>query len=193
MAFATQSDQPHPRRCIRHRIRDLLRQYVDVGGRVFMSRPDPLFLTELPCLLVYMSEEPADGKSSEPRYYTRKLQINVDILHSDRPNIVGDEDNELDDFLDSRAFEVEWALLHERYLGLVDKEWLHDVNLINTSAVEMIFDGEQAVHALRQTFEVLYETIALTDTTLDEFLRFQSKYRIASDVEETDLVQIRSS
>lgn len=193
MAFAVQNSQPHRRRVIRHRVRDLLKQYVDVGQKVYMSRPHPIWISQLPCILAYMAEEPADGKSSEPRYFMRDLHMNIDILHMDRPNIAGDEDNELDDFLDSRAFEVEWALLHERWLGLgEDAQWLHDVNLVNTTAVEMIFEGDQTVQALRQTFQFRYETIALPHITLDEFLKFQAKYRVGDDVEETDFVTIRS-
>jgi hypothetical protein len=189
MSFIPQKSQPHPRRAIRARVRELLLQYVDIGGRVFLSRLDPAFLSEMPCLAVYLAEETIEIRTRAPLVYKRRLTLSVDILGSDRPNITGDTANELDDEMDSRAFEIEYALLHQRYLGLA--EWLQDVQLIGTSAVELIFQGEMSVQALRMLFEIVYLTEALEVLTLDEFLRFDSKIQTTDGAQSEDRVTIR--
>jgi hypothetical protein len=122
------------------------------------------------------------------------LNLNVDILHSDRSNIAGDENDELDDYLDSRSFEVEYALLHDRYLEFgAEAGWFHKIDLQSVSAVEIIFEGEQVVAALRLTFQVTYETEAFVDGTLDEFLKFRADYNTTTGEEASDFVNIRSS
>lgn len=192
--FVKQNSQPHRRRIIRHRVRQLIRQWVDVASdKVFISRPNPVFVNEVPCILIYFTEEPSDNKTSAPKRYVRDLNLVVEIMHRDRENITDDEDFELDDFLDSRAYEVEFAILHERYLGLdpEEYEWLHEVDLTSTMPATLVFEGDQRVAALRVVFSVKYETDYDESIRLDEFLKFTSKYETTIGAEAEDRVTIR--
>lgn len=192
--FTKQNSQPHRRRIIRHQVRQLIRQWVDIAtDKVFISRPNPVFVNEVPCILIYFTEEPVDKKNSAPTRYVRDLNLVVEVMFRDRMNITEDEDHEIDDFLDSRAFEIEFALLHERYLGFDPEEysWLHDVDLGTTIPATLVFEGDQRIAALRVMFNIKYETEYDESIRIDEFLNFTSKYETTIGAEAEDRVTIR--
>jgi len=169
-----QTSQPHPRILIRNRVKELLIANVDVAERVYCSRPKAVFLTELPVILIYIPSEDSAHESSAPRNYVRKLTLNVEILHaleSDRPNA-------LDDYLDSRAFEIENSLLQDRFIGL--QGLVEDCEMTGTENVNMAVDGDMDIASSRVVFQITYRTNSFYQGTLDEFLRYQS------DIETTD-------
>lgn len=163
----------HPARriAIRNRLIELYKEHVDVGKRVFPSRPNPIFFEELPCVLVYFIREQVDAPSSEPRYFTRRLQVNTDIIYQGKPTSV-------DDFLDSRAFEAEAAVNLDRYLGFTGEAdpWFRESKLMSTIPVEIQREGNQNIASVRLTHEFEYETATFSRADLDEFLRFNVEY-----------------
>lgn len=165
-AVVKQNSQPHPRIIIRNRVKSLLLASVDVGGRIFCSRPKPLFLTELPSILIYFTEETANHESSAPRIYKRELSLIVEAVH----DMESERDNALDDFLDSRAFEIENALLQDRFIGLPDL--VEDCVLSRTENVNLTIEGDRDIASTRLMFTVTYRTAAYYIGQLDEFLRF---------------------
>ena len=191
----TQKSQPHLRRTIRHQVRNLLRKYVDLSQRVYLGRPDPIWFSEEPCALVYFTDEAAEDMGSAPRKFRRTLLVTVDVLFGSRPNIAGDEDDELDDWMDSRAFEIEYAMLHDRFLELGESnaDWLHDVALLRTQPLQLVFEGDQKTDALRVLFNVVYDVDTVLEGSLDEFLRFNAKHQTVGGADAEDEVIIRAS
>lgn len=159
-----------------------LNNIVDVGGRIYMSRVRPEFLTELPCTCVYFVSEPADHQKSGPRIYQRELVIHVDTIYQE-------DSPEVDNFLDARAYEIEAVMLKDREMGGL----VHEVNLTETRPVNVNYEGENRYAAIRQVFTVEYETEIPIDTnSFNEFLSYTADWRTKDGIElANDIVTIR--
>jgi len=170
MNYVKQTIQPHGRISIRNRIKELLRSATSLNEKWFCSRPSELWLQECPCGLIYFTEEPANSEDSAPRYYKRTLTLLTEILQYEDT----DRENSVDDYLDSRAYEVEAVLTADRYLGL--KDLVQDCRLVRTQAVGIPdASGEKQVAVVRMTWEIDYTMQDYGTISLDEFLRFQHK------------------
>jgi hypothetical protein len=180
---------PHKRKAIRKKVVELLKATVDVGDRVEAHRPYPIWLQslasgpgELPICLVYFGTENAAHGDSGPRWYRRRPTLNIEILH-------GSGVKDLDDFLDDRAYEVEFALLHDETLGgLVN--WC---SLVETVPGVYDYEGETNIASTRLSFTVEYDTDTVKGASLDEFLRFNTDYETTDGAKAEDNVTIRQS
>lgn len=180
-----QNIQPAPRIIIRNKIKELLIPNTDLGGRWFCSRPKPCFLEEVPCGLIYFSDESADHEKSAPRNYVRELNLSTEIIH----RLESERDNALDDFLDSRAFEIESAILQDRFIGL--KGLVQDTVLIRTEATNIDAGGDQDIASLKIYWTITYRTDAFYNGRLDEFLRYITDYNPTIGADARDEVTIR--
>lgn len=181
MAFTKQHSQPHLRIAIRYKVKDLMMQFVDIGGRVFCSRPNAAWLSQVPLLLIYFSDEESDDKKSSPKIYTKTVNLIFEILQR--------QENDVDDYLDSRAFEVEHAMEIPKCLDL---ECVQDVTQRRTIPTTIADEGNENVASLKVHFEVEYLFEPFSNITLDEFLTFKSKIMTVGGAESTDDVIIRS-
>lgn len=69
--------------------------------KVFASRPNQIFLAELPCILVYFEQEEVSvytGDKHFPKSYSRTLSVNVDILVNENKSNVEQTMKQLDDY-----------------------------------------------------------------------------------------------
>jgi hypothetical protein len=161
---------PHKRIEIRNKLVELFKQYLDVGGRVYASRPRPIWLKELPVVLIYFTRETADHMNREPRRYRRILTLNTHtVMHGHDL-----DDFDIDRFLDERAHEVEAIIDANRYLGL---DYVHDSRLVETIPTIVTDEGDQPYASIVVTHEIEYETEAVEVGQLDEFLRFDTDYQ----------------
>jgi hypothetical protein len=158
-----------------------MQQYVDIGKRVYCSRPDPAFLSEVPLLLIYFSDEESDDKGSSPKIYTKIANLIFEILQR--------QENDVDDFLDSRAFEVEHAMEIEKCLGIA---YVQDVTQRRSIPTTISSEGNENIASLKVHFEVEYLFEPFSNITLDEFLTFNNKIVTIGGAESEDDVTIRS-
>jgi len=181
-------EQPHLRILIRNRVRQLLKEGVKINERVYCSRPLPVFTDELPVCLIYFTNEDAEHKNTAPRVYTRKLTLVTEVLHN-----IGETEREtgLDDYLDSRAFEIEYALGSDRYLGL--PEVVQDTILVRTEPINLGFEGDRTCASVRLFWEITYVTSFNYQGSLDEFLKFNTKYNLENGAKAEDMVTIRTA
>lgn len=182
-----QNIQPAARIAIRNRIKELLVPNTDLGGRWFCSRPKPVFVNEVPCGLIYFSEEAADHQNTAPRSYLRTLTLATEVLH----RLDSERDNALDDFLDSRSFEIESTLLQDRFIGL--KGLVEDTVLVRTEATNVDAGGDQDIASLKIYWNIQYRTDAFYQGSLDEFLRFITDYNTTDGASARDEVTIREA
>jgi len=182
-----QNIQPAARIAIRNRVKEILIPNTDLGGRWFCSRPKPVFVNELPCGLIYFTEEGADHQDTVPRSYKRDLTLLTEVVH----RMESERENALDDFLDSRAFEIESTLLQDRFLGL--EELVEDCVLNRTEAMNIDIGGDADIASVRIFWTVTYRTEAFYGGSLDEFLRYITKYETTIGADAEDNVTIRSS
>lgn len=164
----------HQRRQIRERVIELLRDGIpvlgsdpaqtmklDVGGRIYASRPEPVFDTEYPMSLVYFASESIREVSKARDTIFRQVEINVDLVHTLR--------EKLDDALDRLAWQAEIILLADHTLGI---DWVNWCELTSVTPYQQNVDGEQSRGVTRNTYTVDYWTEAHMPGTLDEFLSF---------------------
>lgn len=182
---SVQNSQPHARIVIRKAVKELLIDNTDLGGRWYCSRPKAVFVEELPCGLIYFQDEDADAQDVKPRCYLRKLNLLTEIVH----RMDSERDDALDDFLDSRAFEIEQAIFYDRFLGL--QGIVEDVILSRTEAMNIEINGDLDIASLRLVWQINYRTDAFNNGSLDEFLRFITDYKTPDNVEARDNVTIR--
>lgn len=185
--LALQKIQPHARIVIRNAVKELLKTNTDLGGRWFCSRPKAIFLSEVPCGLIYFTDEDADHGGTAPRNYKRMLTLTTEVLH----RLETERENSLDDFLDSRAYEIEAAMMHDRFLGLPGI--VEDCILSRSETINIDIGGDEDIASLRIFWTVVYRTDAFYSGDLDEFLRFDSDYNLTDGADARDEVTIRSS
>lgn len=176
-----QHSQPHKRKEIRKKITELLKGWVDIGGKVYSSRPNAAWLNEVPLALVYYNSEGADSQNTAPKKYKKSLMISIQVLAR--------FEKEIEDYLDSRAYEIEAALGDDKFLGI---DYVEDVDLIKTTPVSIDDTGNENIEAVILNFEVTYRHRAEVIGSLDEFLSFNSDIDTPDGQKTEDIVEIRS-
>lgn len=165
-----QNIQPHPRRLIRDKIVALLRAGTDLAGKWHVSRSTVLWEQELPCGMVYFLTESAEDRGTRPKTLTRTLQIGVEVIREMDSEAVAAED-----WLDSRAYEIEKALLSSINLDL---PFVEDITLTDTTPYTPDSTGDNIYWGIRLAFTVRYTFDAWDESLiLDEFLRFDAEYK----------------
>ena len=107
---------------IRRYVTELLRESVDVGGNVFSCRPDPVFITEVPCVLVYYTDEgvqPWVGDKYNQKRTERMLTLNVDVWSDQTidPDLDPRKNEGGEDRLDWLSYQVELAIWDDQKLA----------------------------------------------------------------------------
>lgn len=183
---------------IRHYIINLLREEVDVGGRVFACRPtSPIFLEELPSICVYFGIEENEtwiGETFYPKEYRRHLPVAITIAAED---ILEEQDtlnvsNRGDDYIDWLGLNVERVLAYDYQLARrlpdfdADKKFQGLTNgskLDSTVPYEVETDTDRRI--IGQTLRYIYPYI--TPVYLDLRLPdFKSFYAAITKVGVTD-------
>lgn len=183
-----QNKQPHPRIAIRNWIKLLLKQNTDMVDRWFCSRPDPAFLEEVPVGLIYFTDEPADHEGTAPRNYKRDLNLTTQVLH--RMDSI--RENEMDDWMDSRAYEIEIAMLSDRFLG--QKGLIQDTVLLRTKPSEVKVEGvDSLVSSIELFWQITYRTGFSSNQALNELFSFLNTIQGTQGEDAIDDVQIRTS
>jgi len=154
----------HKRTEIRVAIAQKLKSFIK--DPIYLSRPNPLFLPELPCVLVYFSNEDtsiSSGNENFPKAYERIMSINVDII------IEGAEDPDTE--LDRKAFAVESAFYDDPRFGGI----CYGCRLFSTKPISIESDGDRNIEAQRLTWMIKYESDAFLARRLDEFLQYYAE------------------
>ena len=153
----------HPRTRIRRFATTLLKAGVDVGGRVYPQRPDPIFDTEYPLVLVYFNDDDVSAVNAAQDTYDRDLTLFVDIVHDVRKNI--------DDILDDLAWQSLMVLLK-------DTQWggcINNIKLTGETPYQQNLEGDQYRGVTRLKFKVEYDMQVHAGSVTAEFLRFGEK------------------
>lgn len=180
-----QNIQPHPRIIIRKYVNELLKVNTDLGGKWFCSRPNPLFLDQVPCGLVYYSDEQADHEKTVPRNYRKDLSLVTEVML----RMKSERDSAAEDWLDSRAYEIEYAICADRFLGL--RGLVQDAVLTRTQPVTIETDGDTDIDAVRLFWTVIYRQDLTNISVLEEFLKFTNKINGTNSEQSEDRVTIR--
>lgn len=157
----------HARTEIRVAVATKLKAFIEPGLRdkIFLSRPHPLFLPELPAILVYYKNEDnqvTSGSENFPKAYERVLSLSIDII------VEGEEDP--DTALDRIAAQVESCFYDEPTFGGI----CYGVKLFNTVPVSIEAEGDRSVECQRLTWQIKYESNAYLDRRISEFLSFHA-------------------
>lgn len=169
---------------MRDAVQSILSQYVDVET-VVSERFEPAFEHELPLVSHYFGEEAVEDDKTRPIIKRRTVELRVDIVRK------VDQEEGLDAWLYERAFEVEQALDSNKYFG---KEYIQDMYQTSVSPGDITLGADNQARVLRVVYNIIYITEIKPFGSLDEFLRFRSKYDTDQDqtrFEAEDHVTIR--
>ena len=189
---------------IRHYIINMLKDEVDVGGRVYANRPtSPIVLEELPSVCVYFGDETTDviaGSGFHVKEYERKalLVITIQVEEIIDPTTPINESTKGDDYLDFLGHQAERAMFHDwrlaRRLPDFDPEerragLTHGSRLEGVSTYEPETEGERRVIAQDLRFLIPYRTPGYKDLKLDDFQSYYAALiRVGSDETTIDRV-----
>lgn len=196
----------HRRTAVRHYALSLLKDKIDVGGRVYANRPSPVFLHELPCLLVFFTAEPVDiivGDTYSPKEYQRNLRLNVDILTEDPDDLEEplNASQQGEDLLDALAWQVENAFADDWTFAKLlpgyqttdtDGGLLMGLRLVSTDPYNLDTNGERRIMAQRLQFETPYETPAYLDKKYSSFSEYQAQFFEVKDGIKTDTILLEA-
>lgn len=184
-----QNKQPHCRIAIRRWVKALMKANVDINVKNwFLSRPDPVFDREAPIGFIYMNDEPADHQGTAPRNYLRSTQIVIQIarrMNSETPEA-------MDDWLDSRAYEIEKAMLTDRFLG--QRNFIQDTILTSTQPTKIHLGDADSDHASIGLFFTIEwrDGFSINETKLDEFFTYLNTIEGTEGENAQDDVTIRT-
>jgi len=193
----------HRRTAIRKYVKKLLKNKVDVGDRIYCNRPSPIFLHELPCVLIFFTAEPVDiivGDTTNPKEYQRNLRLNIDVITDEPidPDLELNESDAAEDVLDAMAWQVEMAMADDWTLSKLLPGYdpnAQEVNglsmgtrLVSTDPYNIDTDSERRLAGQRLQFEVPYETPAYTDKKYTDFLEYLAEFYEVKDGEVVDNV-----
>ncbi len=179
----------HNRTGIRHYARDLLVDSVDVGGRVFLNRPHPVFFDSLPCVLVYAAAEPVEvivGDQYSPKEYQRNLRLNVDIVVEEqcRPDVDPESNMAAEDLADKLAWQIERAFSNDWTFARRSPNFDPNANapglllglrLVDTTPYSIDGEGDVRLLVQRMQWELPYESPAYVDSKYRDFLEYYAE------------------
>lgn len=187
----------HPRTAIRTYAWDMLKAEVtDVNGKVFLNRPNPMLLDELPCINVYFNSEAnevTEGDLYVPHLYDRSLNITIDILR-EQP-IDPDSQRRVEDELDHTAREVERAFAIDNFFqmrlpGYTDRNdpgLLAGSRLLNTTPDTINLDNDRVIACQSLVFDLTYLDEAFIMKKSDVIDSYMAKFnRVGWDDETID-------
>jgi hypothetical protein len=194
----------HHRAAIRRYVATLLTQFVDVGGRIFISRPSPLFKEELPAICVFFGGERvsvASGDRYNPREYERVAQINIDIMVEEprdpaTASNLAELSQDGEDLVDRLAYQVECAFLSDPTLGTLLPDWdkesgegLISVAVLDSSTPYTLEDNrrqDSRILGMRLQYNLIYDTSAIPNTRFPDFLDYHVEI-VCSEPEGADI------
>jgi hypothetical protein len=142
----------HPRQSIRTKIVTLLTGKTNAGSSVYASQVRPVGEDKLPRIHVYGQKESVEIAQESPREYGRVLTVAIEIQAK--------ADEYLDNILDTLAEQVEQILCQDYTLG----DLCDDV-ILKSSELNISAEGDTLIGACIMTYEVSYETYAVSDAT----------------------------
>jgi len=192
------------RKLIRHYAQALLKDAVDVDGRVFVNRPSEIFLEETPCVLIYPSSEQnvvISGDEYNPKVYQRNLMLNTDVVVTEqiRPGSDWQDNTAADDLLDDLCEQIEKAFFDDWYFFRLLKGYdpsqsdpkalLLGMSLDSTTAYTIDTEGERRIVGQRLTWNMPYENDAFKDKKYSSFTEFYTDFmRVGYDASTVDPV-----
>ena len=173
---------------IRHYIANMLKDAVDVGGRVFMNRPSAVNTEELPLVIVMMDEgedEVWAGTNECVQEYKVNQRCAITIVVDQRSDGGDDPDqNEQGaDYLDWLSYQVKWAFKKDyslaqrldgydpntNYKGLV-----YGHRFTGHSTYEATVENERKILARQIRLELPYSESGIVDTVLNSFEQYHA-------------------
>lgn len=156
----------HPRTAIRAYAWEMLKEEMDVGGRVFLNRPNPYIIKELPAACLYFTTGISllsEGDRYIPQAYERQLNLTVDVMAEAPTDPNGDIRVEAE--LDNLSRQAERAFGNDvffmRRLSGFDDTWTSEDGLIAGSAqideeMGLMEIGDRLLSGQTTTFQIKY-------------------------------------
>lgn len=181
----------HPRTAVRKYCKELLKAKITSVKNVFLNRPAPELMSELPCIQVSFSTEAATVIAGTPYHaneYSRDMRINIDIITEEKviPGLDGlNKSEKTEDFLDSVAFEIERAMSADSYFAQLRPGYDANTNyaglltgsaLVSTDPYDIDTDTEVRICVQRLQYSVTYQTPNYVDLKGNVFQEYYAEF-----------------
>lgn len=168
----------HPRKVIRHAVRDLLVGVTAAGARVTATRVEPHRKGELPAISVYTLREPVEEASvtTAPRELTRDVKVEITgwVAHSDAVPV--------DDAMDDLAEQIEAAMDADRFVGDLAAE-----SVLEGTEMQVLDEGgaDPLVGVIKLTYSVTYRTSPADPADPDDLISVGTTHELVGGVADT--------
>ena len=163
----------HPRTAIRVYAWDMLKAAIDVGGKVYLNRPNPVLTYDCPFATIYFSTETTEVKEGDryvPQLYERKLGLVIDVC--DEQPVDPDKLQRVEDRLDLLARQVEREfskdIFFQRRLDgysneITDPGLIAGLRLVSTIPDSLQLNNDRVLATQSLTFEITYTDEAFVE------------------------------
>jgi len=161
------------RKKIRDYIEAKLKAALPLGGRVFMHRPSPAMIEELPCAFAYFERENIevlDGDKYNVDRYLRTLVLSVEVATYESL-----------DHVDALAEHVEFLLFQDWFLGKDLTGWdsettdglCEGLSLSSCEPYEVVTESSATIYGQKLSFELPYVQDIRSTRKLKKFTGYE--------------------
>jgi len=157
-----------PRKLVREYLKDLITDAVgdDVGGRVYVGRPNPTTREELPFVLILPLSEsisPLGGNQQVPQDYLREITATL-LVVVEQPNDYTQSES-AEDRLDTLGRRVEKAMREDKRFQKRLPTWTGNISdtgviagsRIDSVTVDLESESESSIAAMQLVYMLWYE------------------------------------
>lgn len=168
---------------IRNYIKAMLKQHVDIGGRVFFGRPNsPLFREEMPCINVHFGEEPAEvltGSAVNVREYKKTCDLVLTVVAENNTTDDYPEAIDAENTVDIICYQIEEIFKADNKLAKQLPDYDPNTNflglsygcrLISSTVYDVDTEAEKAIVGKVLRYEVPYLDHGWPDKRFPEFI-----------------------
>lgn len=137
----------HQRKLIRQAIMASLKAAnTKAGSRIFGNRSRQILEDEIPCILVYTSNEPVELFNEAPAEYKRKMNVSIELIAK------ANSEDDLDDVLDDFCEQVEAAIFSDdNFYGPIAS-----LVELGETVIEVLSEGKNPVGGAKITTTFTY-------------------------------------
>ena len=185
----------HPRTPIINYAKALVQNTGLFGTNVFLNRTSPVLLEEIPCSILYFTDESIEvisGTSDYPRAYRRRLKLSVDVL-------IDEQTSSTEETIDDICYTVERAIeddfLFKKLLPDYDPTSRTNTALLMGQALRQVTpynpdsDGERRILAQSMLWDLPYNYDVAADLKLEDLNEYLMEIiKVGSDESTVDRV-----
>ncbi len=173
------------RKIIRKKIQEILKGKTDVGQKVFTNQASPTWDKDLPVIIIYPKNEPAEKFNQAPRELKKDLEVVLEVIAKGPEILEDDSKPTVEDKLDDILEQIECALSPDQTL-----DGVADDHILTNTEFEFAAEGAFVIGHARVTYTVTY--VEFSPKSIDkqagisDFKQVAASYKVGHHDSEPD-------